>query len=187
MGLETAAIIGITSAVSAGAGAGASIYGANKASSSNKAAMTAQERALAEQLAYEREIEATRRAEFDRTEAINQSRWQTEADRDERRWALDTDTNNTRYLTAQETARRLEGRDVDVYNIDSRRKQPYRDTSLSALQSLAQAAGLTVRPTNAPQLAAPPPVSTTAPSMSELARFEAALAARPAAEKVVRA
>lgn len=119
-----------------------------------------------EALAFERENEARRREEFDRVEDENKRRWAIEADREER-WRSDD----------QATAWRDEVRDVQTYNAEQARRQPYRDMSLASLQDLGRRAGLSVTPTTATQLAAPsaPPAG---PSMSELARYDAEKAKR---------
>ena len=137
---------GTALAIGAATGAATSIYGAKKQSDANKTAAASSDAATREMLNFEREKETRRREEFDRIEAENARRWGIEADRDERRYAYDTATD--RWKNQQ---------DVDVYNAEQKRRQPYRDVSLAAVNDLAQRAGLTVRPTSAPQLTGPPP------------------------------
>ena len=162
MGLETAAILGLTSAATAGATAGAGIYGANKQSSSADKAAKAAQASNAEALALERENEQRRRFEWDQTQAENERRWNIEADREERRWGLDQNRQNC-----------LDRTNVAQWNAEQRRLQPYRDTSIAAIRDLAARAGLTVQVTPAPQLSGPPAGGTPI-YMADLLKREAA-------------
>lgn len=144
MAIATGAAIAL--GLGAGASAGASIYSANRQNNASQRAIASSDAAAREALQLERENEARRREEFDRIEAENRLRWGIEADRDERRYAYDTGID--RWKNQQ---------DVDVYNMEQRRKQPYRDTSLAAVNDLAKRAGLNVRATAVETLGGPPP------------------------------
>lgn len=153
-------------AIMSAASTAAAVYGANKSSSSNRQATQAQQEAIDKQLAYEREVEQRRREEFDRIEAENKRRWDIEAGRDEYRWGLD-----------QAALSRGEGRGVERFNMEQRRAQPIRDVGLASVQELGRLAGLTVRATDPPQLAAPPPAPAPyvpAAALSDLAKSQGA-------------
>ena len=137
---------GTALAIGAATSAAGAIYGANKQNSASQRAIASSDAAAREALQLERENEARRREEFDRIEAENKLRWGIEADRDERRYAYDT--GRTAWRDQQ---------DVDVYNMEQRRKAPYRDTSLAAVNDLAKRAGLNVRATAVETLGGPPP------------------------------
>jgi hypothetical protein len=65
-------------AAGAGATAGASIYGAKKQAGAAREAAQIQGRAAEQQLAFERENEARRRAEYDRAEEQARAQWMAE-------------------------------------------------------------------------------------------------------------
>jgi len=156
MGLETAAIIGIAGAAGSSA---AGIYGAKKQSDAAKRAAQAQTQSNAEALAWEREQDALDRQQYAETEAQNRRRWDIEADREEGRYAL-----------TRGDQQRAEARDIDTYNAEQARRQPYRDISLSAAKSLAEKLGLQINVTAAPQLARDAGTAYTPQTMNDLLR-----------------
>jgi len=113
--------------------------------------------ANAEALAFEREQEEARRREFDEAQAENKRQYDLALQRERQTWLEDVAER-----------RRGETRTVEMWNADQVRKQPYRDVSWSAVQSLAKQSGLTVVRTAPPQLTAPPP----APSLADLPGYE---------------
>lgn len=155
-------------AASAGATAAAGIYGANKQSKANKDAAGASLQSNREALAWEREQDALNRAQYGETEAQNRRRWDIEADRDERRYVLN-----------RGDSLRGERRDVDMYNAESRRRQPYRDVSVASLNDLAARAGLNVRATAGTTVANNTPSAPPPATMADLlAKAQAADAAQ---------
>lgn len=143
--LATSAAVGAGSAVATG------LLQRSAANNATKAQTAANRRALE----IERENEARRQYEWERTESENQRRWNESSSLDQ--W---------RYNQEAAMARRKEQQDVDVYNITKRQRQPYVDTSLAAVQSLAKDVGLIVTPSDAPQLSRPS--DYVAPSLADI-------------------
>ena len=139
------AILGTMSAIGAGATAAAGIYGANKQAGASQRATEAGLASTREAMEWEKEQDRLDRLAYDEAQRENRLRWDIEANRDERRWSLD-----------QGRQRWQDATEIEAANALARHRQPYRDTSLAAVQSLAAKAGLTVRPTTPPQLSAPP-------------------------------
>lgn len=118
-------------------------------------------------LAFQREQEATRKSEFDSAEAENKRQYDLAASRDRTQQLIDLNMQNR----SEQATQRAEGRQVDEYNNEQTRRQPYRDTSMAAVQKLAARAGLVVTPSRAPQLSAPPPVAPPL-TMADLLRMD---------------
>ena len=144
----------VASIISAAASATSSALASRSASGAAKRATAASVASNQAALDFEREQEATRQQEWEQTQAENRRQYDLALERERQDW-----------LTDVETKRRAETRDVETYNAESARRQPYRDTSWAAVQKLAGRAGLSVVRTAAPQLALPPP----APTMADLA------------------
>ena len=97
-------------------GAGASIYGAKKATSAAEKAGRQQSEAIDKQIAFDREQEARRQQEWERTEALNQSNWEREVAREQGNY----DRNFNEDL------------------LRDRRREPYRVAGRAALADLDQ-------------------------------------------------
>jgi hypothetical protein len=157
MGIETGLGLLIGGLASAGGSVATGVIASKAQSSASKRAATAAEKANDEALEFERQQEAERKAEWDQTQLENRRQYDLASLRDQQ-------------LTYETLAdrRRSEGREVERWNSEQERRQPYRDTSWAAVQQLAKTAGLTVTRTEAPQNEAPPP----SPTMAELRGYQ---------------
>lgn len=104
----------LATALAGAFGAGASIYGANKASSAARQSANLQSVAIDKNLEFEREQEARRQKEWDASEARNQENWQREV--------------------AREQMNLDRAREEDI--LRDRRREPYRVAGRAALSDL---------------------------------------------------
>lgn len=146
------------------AGTASSVVSAKMQSGASKKATAAGERAASDALEFEKRRDELDREEARRIEEQNQRNWATEQARDEYRYGLE-----------RGDTLRNEGREVTRYNARQTALQPFRDAGNAALDDLAMRAGLTIRPTAAPQLDMPPSSSppfpgTPAPKMGDMGR-----------------
>lgn len=146
----------IIAGIAGGAGAaGAAAIGASASKKATKASSAANAAALA----LEQQNEAQRKREWEMTEAENRRQWDIAQALDERAYYLN-----------RSDAQRAEQRGVSQWNAEQTRRQPYRDVSLAAVQSLAKQAGLTAIPTSAFQLPDVPPAEGPL-TLAELAKY----------------
>lgn len=124
-----------------GASAGAAtIYGATKQSGAAKRASQIEDKTAADTIAFEREKEATRKAEFDRQQAEAEKQWQAQQAQARQQFDLDlNDRTFNRNVTATREANLA----------------PYRSAGHAALQSLGSMLGLKFDP-NVPAVNASP-------------------------------
>lgn len=146
----------IPALITGGTAVASTIVGAKVQSGASKRAASTSDKANSEALALEKENEARRREEFDKTQEENKRQFDLALERErESSWNELSDR------------RRGEARDVDVYNATERRRAPVRAISLGAMQAMARDAGITLTPVETHQLSAPPPV----PDMASLAGY----------------
>lgn len=130
-------IIGGATTITAG------VLGSRAQSQSSRRAVEATERANQEALQFERDNEARRREEFDRSEQMARQAWDAEQARlarlDERQIRLD-ELDEWRYRNEDARATRGENFQRQQYNA----RAPYRATGRAALNELARLAGLSV-------------------------------------------
>jgi hypothetical protein len=151
------AIPALATVIAGSATAAAGIYGSRQQSNASKRAAQRESESLDKSLAWEQEQDARNRQAYAQAEEENKRRWGIEADRDENRYVLD-----------RGDSLRNEQRTVDTYNMEQRRRQPYRDTSIAAMNTLAAGLGLNVRTSAAPQVASNVPANVSPQTMAIL-------------------
>lgn len=128
-----------------GAGAAvATVASSRSQSGANRRATATQARGTADTLAFEREREATRRAEYDREQAESRTRWEAEE-----RGRAET------FVASEEDRlfrRGLDERRVRLEDEQEARRVPYRQASQQALKRLGDLIGLNGRPAPTPWL-----------------------------------
>lgn len=139
------AIPAIATVIAGGTAAAAGIYGSNRQSQAARDAANASERSTQEALALERENEARRREEWDKTQEFNEQVYREEVARDQSRYGdtrADAEWEKNRAGT-------LDAFDREKYNAYETRRKPYRDQSLKTLQAYAaKDLGLTITPSS---------------------------------------
>lgn len=115
-------------AIAGGATAAAGVYAARKSNESSRAAAAAEMDALDKQLAFEREKEAERKAEWDRAQAEAKAQWEAE----QASGNTDADMRRAEFELAKQK-----------YTERQAQMAPYRQVGVGALAQLAGMAGLT--------------------------------------------
>lgn len=135
MGIEIGTAALISAVIGTGAAVGSSVVSAKAAGKAGKQQTAANDKALE----IEKENEARRREEFDRTEAANKLADDIEKRREQMRYDLE-----------RVDKLRGEAQSLAIRAEDEKRKEPYRAAGRGALDQLTNLAGITLRPSDPP-------------------------------------